>query len=337
MTRICVIRGDGIGSEVIGSALRVLDALNLGIGITEAEAGYDCYRKNGTPVPEKTIELCRASDAILLGAVTTPTDIPNYRSAIVTIRRALDLYANIRPVHSYNIPTIRPEWMRKNVDMVIIRENTEGLYSGVEHVTESGNRVVTERIITKRATERIMRFAFEYAKKHNRKKVTIVHKANILRESCGLFRRTGLEVAKSYPSVISDEVIVDAMAMRLIKEPERFDIIVASNMMGDILSDEASMLCGGLGLASSANIGPENALFEPVHGSAPKYAGKNVVNPVATILALKLMLEYLGMPESKKIDNAVREVLAKGERLTKDLDGNSTTTEITDAIIEELK
>ena len=325
--KICVIKGDGIGPEVVDSAVQVLNALNLNINYTEADAGYECYKNHGTSLPEETIRLAKESDAIFLGAVTTPPDIPNYRSAVLGLRKSLELFANIRPVKSYPL-----EQFRKNVDLLVVRENTEGLYSGKESF--DGETAITQRIITKSASERIAKYAFEMAKN----KVTIIHKANILRETCGLFRRTAFEVAKNYPNIIAEECIVDAMAMRLIKQPETFDVVLASNMFGDILSDEASMLVGGLGLASSGNIGTRYSMFEPVHGSAPKYAGRNKANPLAAILSAKLMLEHLDKAKAAaKIDNAVRKVIVEKNSLTFDLGGKSTTAECTQAVIEALE
>ena len=325
--KICVIKGDGIGPEVVDSAVQVLNALNLNINYTEADAGYECYKNHGTSLPEETIRLAKESDAVFLGAVTTPPDIPDYRSAVLGLRKALELYANIRPVKSYQL-----EQFRKNVNLLVVRENTEGLYSGQESF--DGETAITKRIITKSASERIAKYAFEMAKN----KVTIIHKANILRETCGLFRRTAFEVAKNYPNIIAEECIVDAMAMRLIKQPETFDVVLASNMFGDILSDEASMLVGGLGLASSGNIGTRYSMFEPVHGSAPKYAGQNKANPLAAILSAKLMLEHLDKGKAAlKIDNAVRKVIEEKNSLTSDLGGNSTTTACTQAVIEALE
>ena len=325
--KICVIKGDGIGPEVVDASLEVLNALNLNIIYSEAEAGYECYKNHGTSLPEETIRLAKESDAIFLGAVTTPPDIPNYRSAVLGLRKSLELFANIRPVKSYPL-----EQFRKNVDLLVVRENTEGLYSGKESF--DGETAITQRIITKSASERIAKYAFEMAKN----KVTIIHKANILRETCGLFRRTAFEVAKNYPNIIAEECIVDAMAMRLIKQPETFDVVLASNMFGDILSDEASMLVGGLGLASSGNIGTRYSMFEPVHGSAPKYAGRNKANPLAAILSAKLMLEHLDKAKAAaKIDNAVRKVIVEKNSLTFDLGGKSTTAECTQAVIEALE
>lgn len=324
LNKITVIKGDGIGPEVIESSLKVLDAVGFKADYTEADAGYECYTRCGTSIPEKTIEMVASSDATIFGAVTSPPNIPGFKSAIVTLRQRLDLFANLRPVKSW-------PGNKNNIDLYVVRENTEGMYSGVEG--RHGDSAYSLRIITKKGSERIIRFAFDLAKSKNIKKVTLVHKANVLRETCGLFRQVGLDMSSSYPDIEMEEVIVDAMAMRLVKEPEKFKIIVTTNLFGDILADEAIQIAGGLGLAPSANIG-KKALFEPVHGSAPKYTGKNVVNPIATIMAAKMMLDWLG--ETKKavnIENAVYDTLSAGKVKTKDLGGSNTTTEMTEEII----
>ncbi|MBT8171810.1 isocitrate/isopropylmalate dehydrogenase family protein, partial [Candidatus Bathyarchaeota archaeon] len=252
-----------------------------------------------------------------------------YKSAIITLRRALGLYANVRPAKTYPIPK-----SMKNVDLVIVRENTEGMYSGMEF--ELPNSAYTIRVITRKATERITRFAFELAMKRN-KKVTIVTKANVLRKSDGLFLKVAHKVAEDYPDLEIEDAFVDVTAMRLVLKPNIFDVIVTSNLFGDILSDEAAGLVGGLGLAPSANIGLDYALFEPVHGSAPRLAGKAIANPMAAILASKMMLEYLGENSwAKRIENAIITILNEGKILTPDLGGSSSTTEVTDAIIDAL-
>ena len=331
--RICFIGGDGVGPEVVAHARRVLDALGVNYTGTEARAGYACYQECGSALPDATVQAARASDAVLFGAVTTPPNIPNYSSAIVGLRKALDLYANVRPCRSYpNVPCLRPD-----IDLVIVRENTEGMYSGRERREDGGNTAISERVITRRGSERILRFAYEYAVRNGRKKVTFVHKANILRETCGLFREVALEVAARYPQVQTEEAIVDAMAMRLIKQPQEFEVVVTTNLFGDMLSDEAAQLVGGLGMAPSANIGEHGALFEPTHGSAPKYAGKDYVNPCATLLSLRMLLEHLGEREAaERLENAIRAVLGEGKVLTADLGGNAKTSEMVDAIISRI-
>ncbi|MBS1266780.1 MAG: Homoisocitrate dehydrogenase [Candidatus Woesearchaeota archaeon] len=332
MYNIFVLPGDGIGIEVTQSAVRVLKALDLDIKFSYGEIGYECYKRHKTPLPDKTIDQARTCDAVLFGAVTTPPNIENYFSPIVKLRQDLQLYANIRPNKSYPIPGFR-----ENVDLVIVRENTEGLYSGVERTEQSGEKAITERIITNNGCERIIRYAYEMAKKQNRKKLTYVHKANILRQTCGLFRSIAQEISQEYPNITTEEMLVDAMAMQLINKPESFDVIVTTNLFGDILSDEACMLVGGLGLAASANIGKAGALFEPVHGSAPDISGKNIANPFAAIMSAKMMLDYLG-EENKAIiiEKSVVSNLKKGYS-TKDLGGNLNINQVTDKVIEKIQ
>ncbi|VVB65714.1 Homoisocitrate dehydrogenase [Candidatus Gugararchaeum adminiculabundum] len=330
--KICVIKGDGVGPELIEQSLRVLEALALNAVYEEAEAGYACYQKNGSPIPDATIESCKYNEVVLFSAITTPPNIPNYKSAIVSIRRALELYANIRPMKTYpGVPCLK-----ENINFTIFRENTEGEYSGVEG--RSGDTAFSMRVITRKASERIQRKAFDFARASGKKKVTLIHKANVLRESDGLWREVALGVAKEYASfgIEMEEVIVDAMAMRLIKEPEKFSIIVAPNLFGDILSDEAAQLVGGLGMTPSANIGDKYALFEPTHGSAPKYTGQNVVNPLAQLLSVKMMLEHLGESgRAEKLENAIINTLQAGIK-TKDIGGTASTSEVVDAIISRL-
>ncbi|MFH1399013.1 MAG: isocitrate/isopropylmalate dehydrogenase family protein [Candidatus Woesearchaeota archaeon] len=333
MYRICVLPGDGIGREVVPEAVRVLQGLPLDSEFVNAEAGYQYYQENGqlTPLPDLTLEKVRTADATLFGAVTTPPNVENYFSVIVKMRQMFELYANLRP--SKTVP-IKGCW--KNVNLVIVRENTEGLYAGRERVEDNGNTAITERVITRKGSERIIRYAFDYAIKNKRKKVTLVHKGNVLRETDGLFRKVGLEVRTNYPNIEFEEMLVDAMAMRLIKDPESFDVIVTTNLFGDILSDEASQLVGGLGLAASGNIGDQTAIFEPVHGSAPDIAGKGIANPLAAILAAKMMLDYLGEKKyALRVEKAVNWVL-KQRQVTPDLGGTLNTKQVTDAVLERL-
>lgn len=330
--KICFIGGDGVGPELVAHARRVLDALGVSYEGTEASAGYACYQKNGTPIPDATIEAARNSDAIMFGAVTTPPNIPNYVSAIVTLRKALDLYANVRPCRSYpNVPCLR-----QDVNLVIVRENTEGMYSGRER--REGDTAIAERVITRAGSERILRFAYDYAERNGRKKVTFVHKANVLRETCGLFREVALEVAEQHAGIITGEFLVDAMAMRLIKQPQEFDVIVTTNMFGDILSDEAAQIVGGLGMAPSGSYGEKHALFEPTHGSAPKHAGRDYANPCATLLSLKMLLEHIGENKAAaRLDGAIMRVLSEGRVLTADIGGKAKTGEMVDAIMGAIK
>jgi isopropylmalate/isohomocitrate dehydrogenase-like protein len=287
------------------------------------------WQKTGTPVPDDVLAGVRETQACLFGATTTPVGVPGYKSAIIMLRRSLGLYANVRPAKSY--PTQKG---MKDVDLVIVRENTEGMYSGWEF--KLPDSAYTIRVISRKATERITRFAFELAMKR-RKKVTVVTKANVLRVSDGLFLEVARKVAEDYPDVEVEEAFVDVTAMRLILKPNIFDVIVTSNLFGDILSDESAGLVGGLGLAPSANIGADYALFEPVHGSAPRLAGKNIANPMAAIMASKMMLDYLGENIwAERIENAIVSVLKEGKVLTPDLGGSSSTEQVTDAIINAL-
>ncbi|HNR44546.1 MAG: isocitrate/isopropylmalate dehydrogenase family protein [Methanofastidiosum sp.] len=328
--KICVIRGDGIGNDVIDAGLKLLSHVNLDFDYSYAEAGYDCYLKNGTSIPQKTIEACRDADATFFGAVSSPPDIPDYKSAIVTLRKELDLFVNVRPIKSLPVEISRP-----NIDIVMMRENTEGMYKGIER--EENGVAIAERHISEKASRRLAEFTYKYARENNRKKVTVVHKANVLRKTCGLFRRTVLSVSENFPDIETEEVIVDAMAMRLIKEAERFDVVVTTNLFGDILSDEASQLVGGLGIAPSGNIGEKKGLFEPVHGSAPKYAGKDIANPTATFLSAAMMLDFLGeKKEGDRIRNSIFKTFDEGKR-TKDLGGNLGTLAFTEAVINNLE
>ncbi len=317
---------------MISSAQLVLEALGLPLSFTEAGAGYGCYLECGTPLPEETPHKAREADAVLFGAVTSPPDVPGYKSAILSLRKELSLFANIRPVRSWPI-----ERSVQGVDIIIVRENSEGLYSGRERVMENGEVAISERVITRAASERIARFAYELAAQERRKRVTIVHKANVLRESCGLFRRTALDIARRFPAITTDESLVDTMAMRLIREPQQLDVLLTTNLFGDILSDEACMLTGGLGLAASANIGDRHALFEPVHGSAPAIAGKGIANPFAAILAGAMMLSHLGYAEEAgRVERAVEEALRRG-KTTPDLGGTLTTVQATEEISAEVQ
>ena len=329
MYRIAVIPGPGIGNEVVPEAVRLLESTDLEFDFSYMEVGYEVFKKCGTPVPDDVLARLRRTQACLFGATTTPVGVPGYKSAIITLRRALGLYANVRPAKSY--PIIKS---MKDVDLVIVRENTEGLYSGVEF--ELADSAYSVRVITRKATERIARFAFDLAMKR-RKKVTVVTKANVLRKSDGLFLEVSRKVAEDYPEVEVEESFVDVTAMRLVLKPHIFDVIVTSNLFGDILSDETAGLVGGLGLAPSANIGADYALFEPVHGSAPRLAGKGIANPMAAIMASKMMLDYLGETTwAERAENAVVTVLTEGKHLTPDLGGTSTTREVAEAVLDAL-
>jgi 3-isopropylmalate dehydrogenase/methanogen homoisocitrate dehydrogenase len=327
MYRITVIPGDGIGVEVMEAALHVLQALEIEFEFTHAEAGNECFRRCGDTLPEETLKLVRKTDATLFGAVTT---VPGQKSAIITLRRELDLFANLRPVKSLpGVPCLYPD-----LDFVIVRENTEDLYVGDEEYTPEG--AVAKRIITRTASRRISQFAFQYAQKEGMQKVTAVHKANVLKKTDGIFRDEFYKVASEYPQMEANDYYVDATAMYLITQPQEFQTIVTTNLFGDILSDEAAGLIGGLGLAPSANIGEKNALFEPVHGSAPQIAGKNIANPTAMILTTTLMLKHLNKKqEAQKIEKALQKTLMRGI-MTPDLGGTASTMEMAEAIKEEI-
>jgi 3-isopropylmalate dehydrogenase/methanogen homoisocitrate dehydrogenase len=301
MYDIAVIPGDGIGPEVMEVTLELLNILDVSLNFTEAHAGCECYDRTGTTIPEETIQIARQADATLFGAVTT---VPGQRSGILALRKALDLYANVRPVKSYpGVPSVYGD-----LNMVIIRENTEGLYSGMEEETPEGATAL--RVITEQAAERICKFAFDYAKITGRGKVTAVHKANVLKKTDGIFKDTFYNVARNYQGIELDDRYVDATAMFLITKPHMFDVIVTTNLFGDILSDEGAGLVGGLGLAPSANIGEKNGLFEPVHGSGPDIAGQGISNPSAMILSAVMMLNYLKeYGEAQRLEKAVSEVL----------------------------
>jgi isopropylmalate/isohomocitrate dehydrogenase-like protein len=334
--KIAVLKGDGIGPEVIDSAVKVLeavqDASGLRLNFLYGEAGFHCIAERGTNLPEETIELLKRTDACLKGPMTTPETPGAPVSAAVKIRKMFNLYANVRPCRTY--PNV--ESLKAGIDLVVVRENTEGMYSGIEYEVAPGEAVAL-RIITKKASLLVAEYAFKLAEKR-RKHLTYVHKANILRVTDGIFNDAVKEVAHKHPDVTVDDVHIDAAAMHLIKKPETFDVIVTTNLFGDVLSDEAAQVTGSLGLAAGANVGEAYGMFEPVHGSAPKYTGQNRVNPTATIMAASMMLDYLGEKEAATmIENAVLKVLSEGKVRTKDLGGSSTTSEMSDAIASKVK
>ena len=328
MYNIAIISGDGIGQEVMDSCEYLLDKLDLNFSFEYGEAGFECFNKNGTTLPEETIKIAEKSDAVLFGASTST---PGEPSPIIDLRKALNVYANIRPIKSYKGVNA----IRDDIDFVIVRENTEGLYSQVEYGDE--NKMIAERVITRHASERISKAAFNLCIKREESKVTCVHKSNVLKKTDGVFKESFYNVAKKYPNIAAEDYYVDAMAMYLITQPQNFDVIVSSNLFGDILSDESAGLVGGLGLAPSGNIGDHNGLFEPVHGSAPDIAGKNIANPCSMILSASMMLDYLGEWEtSNNIKNAVEKVIADCKVKTPDLGGDAKTMEVTKAIVKEL-
>jgi homoisocitrate dehydrogenase len=327
---ICLIEGDGIGPEVVQSAEQVLRVLLPESNFIRAEAGWRTFQERGTALPSETVDAVRAADATLFGAVSSPSEaVEGYRSPIVGLRRSLDLFANLRPIQSQPVPG-----SRQGIDMLIVRENSEGLYAGIER--READRAVTERVITRAGSERIVRQAAELAMGRGRH-LTIVHKANVLRATCGLFREVALDTLRDYPTLTVDEQLVDAAAMRLVTAPQDYDVIVTTNLFGDILSDEAAALVGGLGLAPSGNIGEHCALFEPVHGSAPDIAGRGIANPMATLAASAMLLDYLGRPsEAQRLREAIAQVLTTGPR-TPDLGGDGTTEQVTAATISALE
>lgn len=322
MYKIAVIPGDGIGKEVMEATLHILEASDIEFEYTFADAGDEYAEKTGIPLPIETVNIVKQSQACLFGAAgESAADV------IVKLRRELDLYVNLRPVKSYP----GTKCLFDDVDFVIVRENTEGLYSGIEEYTDDGATAV--RLITNKASERICRFAFEYAKKTGRNKVTAVHKANVLKKTDGIFRDNFYKVAEDFSDLESDDKYVDATAMFFITKPYMFDVIVTTNLFGDILSDEGAGLVGGLGLIPSANIGKNQGLFEPVHGSAPRLAGKGIANPSAMVLSAVLMLEYLEEnEEARKLEKALITVLSEGKVVTKDLGGSAKTMEMAEEI-----
>ena len=327
-----LIRGDGIGPEITAATLDVLDALGMQFDWDEQYGGMSAVEKAGTPLPNATLDSIRQTTLALKGPLTTPVG-GGYRSVNVTLRQEFDLYANVRPTK-----TIVPGGRYEDVDLVIIRENTEGLYVGMDHTFKvAGDRRAIAQafsIVTREGSQRIVTYAFEYAKRHGRRKVTVVHKANILKSTSGLFLDTARAVAKKYEGVVAcEEKIVDNCAMQLVINPTQFDVIVTTNLFGDILSDEASGLVGGLGLAPGANIGTNAAIFEAVHGSAPDIAGQGIANPSALMLAAAMMLDHIGeLDAAQRLRTAIETVIVKDNVRTKDLGGSASTTEFARAV-----
>ncbi len=325
--QIAVVPGDGIGKEVMEAAIYILDSLDIDFDYVYGEAGDECLEKNGTALPDETLDIIRNADACLFGAAgETAADV------IVKIRQEMKMFANLRPVKAY--PNTKS--LSDNIDFMIVRENTEGLYiAGEESFTDEG--AVARRIITREAEERIIDYAFKYAMENGKSKVTGVHKANVLKKSDGLFKEIFYEVAERYPDIATEDFYVDATAMYLITQPENFEVIVTTNLFGDILSDEGAGLVGGLGLIPSANIGEDGALFEPVHGSAPDIAGQNKANPIAMMLSAVMMLRYLGENEAAdRFDAAILKVLNDANILTGDLGGSATTMELAEEVKNNL-
>jgi len=330
--KITLIPGDGIGPEITRVAVEVIEATGVNVEWESVLAGESALCEYGDPLPDETIASIRKNKVALKGPLTTPVG-GGFQSVNLRIRKALDLYANLRPVKKFK----GIETPFDNIDMIIVRENTEDLYSGLEHIVVPGV-VESLKIITEKASRRISHFAFSIAERWNRKKVTAVHKANIMKLSDGLFLKTVREEAVKHPKIEYNELIVDNAAMQMVINPGQFDILLTENLYGDIFSDLAAGLIGGLGLAPGANIGDEIAVFEAVHGSAPDIAGKNIANPIAIILAGALMLEWIGeVDAARKVEKAVQNVISEGKVRTRDLGGNSSTTEMGEAVIEAME
>lgn len=347
MHKVTFIPGDGVGPEVAYAAKKVVEASGVKIEWEEKIAGEPAVEKYNTPLPDDTLESIRNNKVAFKGPITTPVG-GGYRSVNVLLRQLLNLYACVRPARS--IPGVKAPF--QNIDLVIVRENTEDVYAGVEFLPHSPeakkiielckdkvreDSAITLKPISFYASERIARFAFRYALEHNRKKVTCVTKANIMKFTDGLFLEAARKVAEEFPQIEFEERLVDNMAMQLVQKPHLYDVIVTPNLYGDILSDLCAGLIGGLGIAPGANIGDDAAVFEPVHGSAPKYKGLNKVNPTAAILSAAMMLDYLGEKSaSERIERAVRAVISEGKWVTYDLGGSASTTEMAEAIIDKL-
>jgi len=355
--KVTLIPGDGIGPEIIEATKRVLEATDVKFEWQIGTVGQGAQDKFGTPLPDNVLESIKKNKVALKGPVTTPIGT-GFRSVNVALRQSLDLYACLRPCKTYRgVPT-----PFENVDIVIVRENTEDLYSGIEFAkgTKESNRLAklilettktrvkedsgfSIKVISETASRRIVKFAFEYARANRRKKVSAAHKANILKFSDGLFLATAREVAKEYPTIEFEDIVIDALCMRLTRNPQQYDVIVLPNLYGDIVSDLCAGLVGGLGVAPGANIGDNIAVFEPTHGSAPKYAGKNKVNPIAMMLSATMMLRHLGeIKTADKLEKAIAAVIAEGKNVTYDLKSDrnqpaATTSEVADAVIEKLK
>ncbi len=341
---IALIPGDGIGQEVIPVAGAVLEATGLPLEFVELEAGWGTFQRTGAALPQATVEALEGCHGALFGAVSSPSRrVPGYRSPIVALRRLLDLHTNLRPLVSAPVPGSRP-----GVDLLVVRQNTEGLYAGRERLSPDGETAIAERVITRRATARVAQMACEQARQRAqnrpnglpppgqppRPRLTVVHKANVLQVTDGLFREVALAVAAGYPEIHLEEQLVDSMLHRLIREPARYDVVLAPNLYGDILSDAGAALVGGLGLVPSANVGDNFVLAEPVHGSAPDIAGQGVANPVAAIRAGALLLHHLGCTgEAQVVEAAIQAVLAEGPH-TPDLGGRASTEEVGERIRE---
>jgi isocitrate dehydrogenase (NAD+) len=329
---ITLIPGDGIGPEIVGATVRVLEATGVEIEWESQIIGAHALEKFGTTIPEETIESIKRNKVALKGPLTTPVG-KGFTSVNVGLRKALDLYANVRPVKALpNVPCRYPE-----LDLVIVRENTESLYAGLEHIVVPGV-VESLKIITEKASTRIAKYAFEYAKSHGRKKVTAMHKANIMKLSDGLFLECFRKVSEGYPAIEADDKIIDNACMQLVMRPEQFEVMVLENLYGDIVSDLCAGLIGGLGLAPGANIGELGAVFEAVHGSAPDIAGQGIANPTAIMMSAFMMLRHIGeFDAADRAEKAMMDVYEEGEIRTKDLGGSASTADFASAIVEKLR
>ncbi|TKJ43985.1 3-isopropylmalate dehydrogenase [candidate division TA06 bacterium B3_TA06] len=367
--KIAVLPGDGVGKDVTEAAMIVLEKIGLDAEYLYGDVGWEFWCKDGEPLPVRTVDLLRSTDCCLFGAITSKPKqeaaaelTPElqgkgliYRSPIVRLRQLFDLYTNLRPCKAY---PGNPLVYKEGIDLVIFRENTEGLYAGIEwhpvpeniraaidtHPnarkfadTSNDDMAISVRLFTRKGCQRILRAAFEFAKRYNRRSVTVIEKPNVIRETSGLMIREARKIAAEYPDIPLWEANVDAMAMWLLKNPLDYDILVASNMFGDIISDLCGQLVGGLGFAASANIGDDYALFEPTHGSAPKYAGQYKVNPTAMLITTRLMLDWLGENEkAERLDAAIAAVISEGKVRTYDMGGTNTTLEVAQAVAERL-
>ncbi len=330
MRRITLINGDGIGPEISDSVVKIIESAGLKIDWDLQTAGADVIAEEGTPLPERVLKSIKQNKVALKAPVTTPIG-KGFRSVNVQLRKDLDLYANLRPCK--NLPNVKTRF--ENVDIVVVRENTEDLYAGIERQVD-GDTAESIKIITRKASMRICKFAFDYAVKNNRKEVCVVTKANIMKLSDGLFLECFREVAKEYSKIATREILVDNLCMQLVQKPEQFDVLVLPNLYGDIVSDLCAGLIGGLGVAQGANIGLDYAVFEPVHGSAPDIKGQNKANPTALLLSAVEMLKYIGENVyAEKIEKALFKTLEQGE-CTGDLGGTLSTTEFTEAVIKNL-
>ncbi len=341
MTRITLVPGDGIGPEVTASAREILTAAGASLEWEVAEAGMRAGEKNGNPLPRSVIDSIRANKLALKGPTQTPFGDPypvivgdrTYPSVAIALRKELGYYAAVRPIKNY--PGVKSRY--ENVDFIIFRENSEDLYLGIERMVDPDTAEAVKRI-TRQGSERIARFAFEYLKKLGRKRLTVVHKSNVLKLTDGMFLKTAQEVARDYPDMQLDNRVIDALCMELVIKPESFDGLLLQNLYGDIVSDLGAGLVGGLGVAPGANIGPDCAMFEAVHGSAPDIAGKDLANPMSMILSSMMMLRYIGEQQTAdRIDAALSAVLREGKHVTRDLGGTAGTREMTKAIVANLK